>query len=78
SVQGVVITDVGANSPLYDQNVRPGDVVTEVNGHEVGDIAQFETEVRKAKSGSYLRFYIQRFDPQSRQQLSFFAVVRVP
>lgn len=77
-VNGVVITDVGANSPLYDQDVRPGDVVTEVNGHKVGDIEQFEATVKKAKSGTYLRFYVQRFNPRSRQQLSFFAVVRVP
>ncbi|MGB5817286.1 MAG: Do family serine endopeptidase [Thermoanaerobaculia bacterium] len=63
-VQGVWISEVSPRSPLYDEGVRAGEiinVITEVNGTEVGDVEQFETIVRGLDSGARMRIYIRRF-----------------
>jgi len=79
SLRGVVIREVGASSPLYDEGVSPGDVVTEVNGEPVGGVEDFEAAVQAAASGSYIRLYVRRIDPrQGGDGVGFFAIVRVP
>ncbi|HXO20483.1 MAG TPA: Do family serine endopeptidase [Thermoanaerobaculia bacterium] len=78
SVQGVVITNVAPTSPLYDERVRPGDVISEVNGQAVNNVNDFEKAVRGAKAGSFLRFYALRASRQGDRPQPFFAVVRVP
>jgi serine protease Do len=42
---GVVVTNVSPSSPLYEQALRPGSVVTEVNGQPVKSVAEFEKAV---------------------------------
>ncbi|MFN7940696.1 MAG: Do family serine endopeptidase [Thermoanaerobaculia bacterium] len=77
--EGVVVKEVGASSPLYDEGVQPGDVVVEVNGKAIRGVVEFEREVKAARSGAFLRLYLQRFDPRSGERAtSFFAIVRVP
>jgi len=76
-VSGVLITNVSANSPLYDQAVRPGNIISEVNGQAVHNVAEFERAVSTAKSKSYLRLYTRRFGRQGALP-PFFAVVQVP
>ena len=61
---GVWIIDVSPRSPLYDEGVRAGEVIsviTEVNGRDVENVAEFEDVVREAEAGSRLRIYIRRF-----------------
>jgi serine protease Do len=77
-IAGVFVADVGASSPLFEEGVRPGDVIAEVNGEEVGSIADFERRVQEVRSGGFLRLYVRRFDPRSRRPGAFFAIVRVP
>jgi serine protease Do len=76
-VQGVIVTNVTPTSPLYDQFVRPGSVITEVNGHAVKSVADFEKAIKSAKPGSYLRLYAVVFGPRGERQ-PFFAVVQAP
>lgn len=76
--RGVWITEIEPDSPLWDEQVRSGDVIAEVNGEPVGDVEAFETLVEDAPAGSYIRFYVQRFDPRSGRAISFFAPVRKP
>jgi serine protease Do len=77
--QGVFVADVGASSPLVDKLVRPGDVITEVNGQAVKTVADFEKAVGQVKSGAFLRLYLRRFDPRDPKTVNgFFAIVRVP
>lgn len=78
NVSGVLITNVTATSPLYDQAVRPGSIISEVNGQAVHDVADFERAVSAAKSKSYLRLYTLRFGRQGQALPPFFAVVQVP
>jgi serine protease Do len=82
-VSGVVVTDVSPSSPLYEQNLRGGggaglQIITEVNGQAVESVSDFEEIVRGAKSGTFLRFYVQQYDRKGERAGSFFAVVQVP
>jgi Do/DeqQ family serine protease len=77
--EGVVVREIAPSSPLYDEGVAPGDLIAEVNGRPVASGDEFERLVREAPPGSYLRFYVKRFDPRrGGESLGFFAVVRVP
>jgi serine protease Do len=76
-VDGVIVTSVAPTSPLYEQFVRPGSIITEVNGRPVKDVDDFEKTIQDAKSGSYLRFYAVQFGQRGERQ-PFFAVVQVP
>jgi serine protease Do len=78
SAQGVWITHVEVTSPLSDEGVQQGDLVAEVNGQPVAGIGEFEAAVEAAPAGSFLRFYVQRFDAGSGRWTSFFAPVRKP
>jgi serine protease Do len=77
-VQGIWVTNVEPDSPLYEEGVRPGDVLSEVNGQRVTSAAEFEAEVAKAGSGGYLRLYVIRSDPNSNREVKFFAFAQVP
>jgi serine protease Do len=77
-VNGILVTNVTPTSPLYEQFVRPGTVITEINGQAIKGTADFERIVKSAKPGSYLRFYSLQPDPRGRTPQSFFAVVQVP
>jgi len=76
--RGVWITQIEPDSPLYEEGVRSGDLIAEVNGQPVEDVEGFEGLVEEAPDGSYIRFYVQRFDPRSGRAISFFAPVRKP
>jgi serine protease Do len=76
-VDGVIVTSVAPTSPLYEQFIRPGTILTEVNGQEIHSVADFEKIVKGAKSGSYLRLYALPF-ARGQQGQPFFAVVQVP
>jgi serine protease Do len=78
-IRGVVVLDVAASSPLYDEGVVAGDLITEVNGQGIADADELEKAVAGVESGAYLRLYVRRFDPRGRaDDLGFFAIVRVP
>jgi len=76
-VDGVIVTNVSPSSPLYDQFVRPGSIISEVNGRPVKGVDDFEKVIKSAKPGSYLRLYTLQFGQRGERQ-PFFAVVQVP
>ncbi|HEY9421257.1 MAG TPA: Do family serine endopeptidase [Thermoanaerobaculia bacterium] len=76
-VDGVIVTSVSPTSPLYEQFVRPGAIITEVNGQKVKSVDEFESAIKGAKSKSYVRLYALLFDQRGGRQ-PFFAVVQVP
>ena len=77
-LDGVWVSEVTPSSPLFEEGLREGDVITEVSGAAVDGAAGFESLVKGARAGSYLRLYVRRFDPRSERDLAFFAIVRVP
>ncbi len=48
-VKGVVVTEVQANGPAADKNVRPGDVIVEVSQQEVASPAEVAAKIQKAR-----------------------------
>jgi serine protease Do len=80
AIQGVWVRGISPHSPLVEQSVdvEPGDVIVEINGRQVKNAADFESIVKAARAGSYLRFYVQRFDPRNGRAGQFFAFARVP
>jgi serine protease Do len=76
-VDGVLVSSVSPTSPLYDQGVRQGSIISEVNGKRIQGIDDFEASVKAAKSGTYLRFYALQIG-QRGETAPFFAVVQVP
>jgi serine protease Do len=80
TVEGVLVRDVTASSPLYDEGVAEGDLIVEVNGQPAANVKEFERLVGSAPSGSFLRLYLRRVNPQAQgsRQVNYFAIVRVP
>jgi serine protease Do len=78
AARGVWVTQVAPDSPLADEGVRPGDLIAEVGGRPVTGVEELERRIEEAPAGSYLRLYVQRFDPASGQSAAFFAPVRKP
>jgi serine protease Do len=75
-VRGVWVTDVAVSSPLVDEGVAPGNVITEINGEEIDDEKGFQEMINSTESGEFLRFYVRQFS--RRGSNAFFAIVRVP
>lgn len=79
-LEGVWITSVDADSPLYDQGFgdsRMQHVITEVNGEPVSGAEEFEAAIGDVPSGSRVRLYVRHF-AQGRELPSTFAFPRAP
>jgi serine protease Do len=70
---GVFVARVAPSSPLYEEGLRRGDVLVEVNGRKVASAAELAGLVGGLTSGDYLRCYVRNQGGQY-----FFAVLRVP
>jgi serine protease Do len=75
-VEGLLVGAVAPTSPLYDQSVSPGDVVSEVNGRPVRSLADFDEAIASAKPGDYVRLYCSSFG--SNGAGPFYAVAQKP
>ncbi|MEM7354121.1 MAG: Do family serine endopeptidase [Acidobacteriota bacterium] len=77
-VEGVWVTNVAAESPLFDKGVRSNDFITEVNGDAMSSVRELEAAVEAVDSGGLLRLYVSRYNPRGGDVASFFAIIRVP
>jgi serine protease Do len=81
-LEGVWITDVGAESPLYgDLGAGGGQllfVITKVDGKAVKNVEEFERSVKSKAAGSRLRFYVRVFDPRGQEAPALLVYPRVP
>jgi serine protease DegQ len=62
---GVVLTGVLQNGPAAQAGIRPGDVITAVNGKPVGNVSQLLTAVAALKPGTPAPLTVLRQDSQS-------------
>ncbi len=62
---GVIITGVLQNGPAAQAGIRPGDVITAVNGKPVGNVSQLLTAVAALKPGNSAPFKVLRGSDQS-------------
>jgi len=69
--RGVLITAIEPGSAAAAANLRPGDVVVEVDGQEVETVKAFEAAIAQVGKGKVLRLLIQR------RETLFYTIVRV-
>ena len=62
--QGVVVTHVSRVSEAWDKGLNNGDILTEVNRVQVGNLADYRREIRKVKPGGLVVLYV--VNPPSR------------
>ena len=60
--KGVLITGVLQNGPAAQAGVRPGDVVVQVDGKDVGNVSELLSTVAALKPGVPTQFKLQRRD----------------
>ncbi|MEL7060382.1 MAG: trypsin-like peptidase domain-containing protein [Acidobacteriota bacterium] len=75
---GLLVTSIEPTSPLYDRNVRRGDIIVDVNGEAVETSRELQQAVDGVASGGFLRLYVSRPAPGGEDVSSFFAIVRKP
>jgi len=46
---GVVVVGVEQGSPAYEEGIRPGDLIEEINGEEVRDLEDYENLAEEAR-----------------------------
>jgi serine protease Do len=69
--RGVLVTAIEPGSAAASANLRPGDLIIEVDGREIDSVKAFDTAVGRAAKGKALRLLIQRRDTL------FYTVLRV-
>ncbi len=57
---GVVVVRVDANSPAKEANIRPGDVILEVDQEEIKNLEAYEKKIEGYKPGDTILFLISR------------------
>ncbi|NJC88423.1 MAG: DegQ family serine endoprotease [Desulfuromonas sp.] len=60
--RGVLVTAIEPGSAATNANLRPGDLIVEVDGREVVSVKDFEAATGRAAKGKVLRLLIQRRD----------------
>jgi serine protease Do len=58
--RGVLIASIEANSSAATANLRPGDLVVEIDGRDIVSTETFEAATSKVAKGSILRLLVQR------------------
>ena len=60
--KGAVVTAVDPAGPAAEANIRPGDLILEVNGKETASAAAYGQAIKGLKTGQVLRLLLQRGD----------------
>jgi serine protease Do len=69
--RGALITAVDPAGPAAESNLRPGDLIVEVNGQQIAKASAFRQFAARAKKGQTLRLLVQRGESL------FYATLRV-
>ncbi len=57
---GVLITHVTRGSQAYEKNLRPGDIIKEINGKRVTNIEDYRAEIEGLEKGDIVRLWVKR------------------
>jgi len=58
--KGLVITDVTPGSPAYDARITPGEVILQVNQHDVKTLEDYRKAMKRVKKGDNVLFLIRK------------------
>jgi Do/DeqQ family serine protease len=67
---GVLVTGVLQNGPAAQAGLRPGDVIVEVGGKQIGNVSELLTNVAGLKPGTPTPFKVQRRDESLQLQVT--------
>jgi serine protease Do len=73
---GVVVTGVKNVSAAGEANINEGDVISEVQGQRIANVAEFTAAVERVRSGTRMRLYVTT--PTRRGGISTYRIVSVP
>jgi len=71
-VQGVLVAEVASGSVAEQQDIKPGDIITRLNGVEIKGVSDFEQALGKLSPGKYARVSLQR------GRMNLFRVFKLP
>ncbi|MEM6917074.1 MAG: Do family serine endopeptidase, partial [Verrucomicrobiota bacterium] len=57
---GVLVTEVGTDTPAADAGIKPGDLIVAYNGDEVGDMQKLRLDISNTEPGSKVKFSVIR------------------
>jgi serine protease Do len=57
---GAVVTEVTAGAPAAQAGLKPGDVITEMNGQKITDAGELQMKVQQQKPGSTMNLLVMR------------------
>ena len=58
--KGVYVTEAVADSPAYNAGIQPGDVITWMNGQEVGNMKDFQNQVERFHEANQNKVAVQK------------------
>jgi serine protease Do len=76
-VRGVIVTYVKNVSPAGEANINEGDVISEVQGQRINNIADFRAAVERIRSGQRVRFYVTT-PTRGGQSISTYRIITAP
>lgn len=68
--RGVIVTDIQPGSPAEDTDLRPGDIIREINKKPIRNIDDFKEAMKKASTKDGVVMLVKR------ENVSFYAVIR--
>jgi len=77
SITGVLVTNVKSVSPAGDANIRPGEVISEVQGQRVTNTEEFRAVIDKVRSGQRIRMYVTTPTPDG-ESISTYRLLQAP
>ncbi|MEE9218495.1 MAG: Do family serine endopeptidase [Acidobacteriota bacterium] len=73
-LEGALVTRVSQLGPAFEQGIREGDVITEVNRVRISNAAQYRAQLKKTKHGDIVALYVET----PRSGSSRFVTLRIP
>jgi len=72
--EGALVTRVSQIGPAFEQGIREGDIITEVNRTRITDASQYRAQISKAEPGDIIALYVETPRSGGRR----FVTLRIP
>lgn len=67
--EGIFVRNVEVDSPAFDAGIRPGDIITAVNGEDIGSIEEWKEVLYAADENASLSLTVERSDGEEYEAL---------
>lgn len=69
--KGIYVTESITDGPAYSAGIQPGDIITWMNGEEVGSMKDFQNQVEKLHAGDKIKVAVQRKGKDEYKEIEF-------